>query len=170
MNIMNKKFSKGQSAIEYLMNYAWAIALIIIVGVAIFGLDIGGIKSAIQGSGSKIRAAGQTVAVTDWVWNSSASSNDNFTIVVQNNGANKITFLNATIFEVDGTTILGLNVTSCGSTLFPGEKTPSCIINTTQNKNAGNTYSLKVRITYNNTDTGISHSPEYKLDGSAENL
>lgn len=49
--------SRGQATIEYLMNHAWVIALIIVAGVAIFALDIGDIKVSIEGKNPRQYAA-----------------------------------------------------------------------------------------------------------------
>ncbi len=169
---------KGQSAIEYLMNYAWAIALIIIVGVAIFSLDIGGLRSSIQGSGSQLRASGQTISVNDWVWqDTNNDGEDTFILSVQNNGANKVELENVTAVEIDGTDISGdgFNSGDISATLFPGQDNNNIqiglngTVNGAVDLSTDDTYNLKVRITYNNTDTGILHNPEYTLSGTVEN-
>ena len=74
---MFMKNPKGQAAIEYLMNYAWAIALIIIVGVAIFSLNIGNLGGSLSGSGSGLSQQFEQVAIIGYTWGATHQANTN---------------------------------------------------------------------------------------------
>ncbi|MBI4017890.1 MAG: hypothetical protein HY366_03020, partial [Candidatus Aenigmarchaeota archaeon] len=57
---------KGQAAIEYLTNYTWAIAVIIIVGIAIFGLNIGGVRNSLTTQSSTVIQGGEQLSVVGY--------------------------------------------------------------------------------------------------------
>lgn len=157
------RYKKGQSAIEYLMNYAWAIALIIIVGAAIYGLNIGGIKNSLAGQGTDLQTSSAVVSVTGKQYNTSS-----LVVSFQNNGANKIVFNNANISQVDGTIVT--QVVACipsTTTLYPGETATNCqiAINMSLIKTAGQPYTVKLVTNYTDNVSGIVYTPTQTIQG-----
>lgn len=161
------------------MNYAWAIALIIIVGVAIYALDIGGLRTSIGGQGSQLSGAADTLSMSgppSFKANNGPTANATLQVAFQNNGPNKLNFTNATITEFDGST-LSAHVVPCSPNkiMYSGDRSlaSDCTIQLNQSsagitKSAGQSFSLKLKITYNDTATGILYTPTYTISGKAQ--
>ncbi len=170
-------FSKGQSSVEYLMNYAWALALVLIAVGAIFALDIGGLTSGISGTGSSSGEGFETVAVTGHrVY--SCNPNCNLDLAVQNNGEEKINLTSVEIMEMDGTTINGMvtAASTCNAELFPGERT-TCLTMEFDAQNVGtftvdDPYTLRIALNYTILDFSnnpvTTQTPERTLQGHIE--
>ncbi len=154
---------KGQSAIEYLMNYAWAIALIIIVGVAIFALDVGGLRSSVVGQGSRATAGANEVQIVDYTYD----SNDNLTLVLQNNGANLINVTNVSTITVDGTASVTSNTTA---QLVSSGNTETFTIDTTgqSDVSTGNPFEVLVEITYTDKSTDLDKKIRHTISGTVQ--
>ncbi|MBI4017892.1 MAG: hypothetical protein HY366_03030 [Candidatus Aenigmarchaeota archaeon] len=165
---------KGQAAIEYLMNYAWAIALIIIVGVAIFGLNIGGIRNSLTAQSSQISQAGEQISVIGY----KCDSNGNVTVSIQNNGAGLAKSIAVGVVPNSSTGyglgepagVVSSNGTlACASTsLFPAQTT-TCItggpIKQICASKVGQTYTLMVNLSYIDDTTGITFKPVRNFTG-----
>ncbi|QQG39292.1 MAG: hypothetical protein HYS81_02795 [Candidatus Aenigmatarchaeota archaeon] len=156
---------KGQSAIEYLMNYAWAIALIIIVGIAIFQLNIGGIRNSLTSQSSQITQAGEQLAVVGYL----CDSEGRFSVSVQNNGAGQIKdiYLNA---SNESSTVL----TDCTGTpdIFPGQ-TQICRNTSTGGRgircgNVGQSYEIQVTVSYIDDVSGLTFKPSRNFTGTVQ--
>lgn len=165
---------RGQAAIEYLMNYAWAIAIVVIVGVAIFSLNIGDIGFSLSSSGSSLSQQFEQLAVIGHKWGVTGGDNvnDTFTVVVQNNGANKITLNSINVTEIDKSTLTQLVTNVTPATLFPGETATRVLpINTTLHgitKSIGGIYSVKLTFNYTDTETNVIYAPSTTLKARAQ--
>jgi hypothetical protein len=184
----------GQASIEYLMNYAWAIALIIIVVGAIINLDIVQLKFSIGGSGSSFGQSFETVAVQGHrLHNCGASTNCLMDLTLKNNGAERVNVTELEVLQLEGTDINSMvdigDCTRSGTTIqtkndagkqdgdMPPGETMQCsdIEFDAQNVGAweaGNPYSLRLRIQYNVTDFEANSlakfEPEMTLTGKME--
>ncbi|MBI4017891.1 MAG: hypothetical protein HY366_03025 [Candidatus Aenigmarchaeota archaeon] len=150
---------KGQAAIEYLTNYTWAIAVIIIVGIAIFGLNIGGVRNSLTSQSSTITQAGEQLAVVGHT-----CSGTTLTVSVQNNGANRLALSNGWYMgSVAGATGAG----SCNpnaTSLFPSETT-ACAAALTNCGTIGQPYKVYVVMNYTDTQSGTLYKPNRTLTG-----
>lgn len=188
------KTRKGQASIEYLMNYAWAIALIIIIVAAIISLDIVNLQYSLSGSDSSFGQEFENVAVAGHRLHScSSSSNCLMDITLKNNGAERVNVTELEVLEMENTAINSMasigDCTRTGTTIqtkndagnkdgdmSPGE-TMQCrdVEFNAQNLgdwSVGDPYSLRLRIKYNITDfegNSISQfNPETTLQGKIE--
>ena len=156
---------KGQAAIEYLMNYAWAIALIIIVGVAIFGLNIGGIRNSLSTQSSQVTQAGEQLAIIGH----KCASDSTFTLAVQNNGANKLT-INGN-WTVQGLAGASGSVGTCNpspTTVFPGETSTCSSVVLTSCGTVGQPYKIGIVMNYTDTQTNIQNKPIRNITGTTQ--
>ncbi|MBI4017893.1 MAG: hypothetical protein HY366_03035 [Candidatus Aenigmarchaeota archaeon] len=163
LSVFPRSSRKGQAAIEYLMNYAWAIALIIIVGVAIFGLNIGGIRNSLSTQSSQVTQAGEQLALIGYKCTTNAASG--FTISLQNNGANKLTLGNPTIDVLSGGSGSGITCTPASTTLFPGETTTCATTATVSCTTVGQPYKAGVVLVYTDAQTSIQNKPVRNITG-----
>ncbi len=154
---------KGQSAVEYLMNYAWAIALIIIVGIAIFGLDVGGIRTSIVGQGSTVVSSAEEVSVRDHKYD----TDGNLTLVLRNNGASVVNMSLFNVTEKDGATITGAS-NSDSENVGPGEVSSTKTINVEDSATVGRAYEITIEITYKDSDTDVTNKIRHELKGSVQ--
>ncbi len=156
---------KGQAAIEYLMNYAWAIALIIIVGIAIFALDIGGLRTSLTGQSSLIQQRGETAAVEDIAFSASGNDAD---ISVVNNGGNDIKVTQVNITQLDDSDA-GATEDSTNNTLKSGERALYTVTGMTgHGKSAGDPAKLEIEIQYTDQDTSIDHTVRREITVTVE--
>ncbi len=77
---------KGQSAIEYLTTYGWALLAIVIVGAVLMQM---GVFS--QCSTTTPRSSGQSLAIADWQYNSNDQVTIEFEAIDQNVNVTGIT-------------------------------------------------------------------------------
>ena len=165
---------RGQAAIEYLMNYAWAIALIIIVGVAIFSLNLGDIGFSLSSSGSGLSQQFEQVAVTGYKWGVTPSTdiNDTFILTLQNNGANKITVNRVNVTEIDKSAVIVITHNTTSTSLFPGETVTRTINISTSGlgitKKAGDQFTVKVAVNYTDDETAVVYNSARTLKGKAQ--
>ena len=153
-------FRKGQSAIEYLMNYAWAIALIIIVGVAIFALDVGGLRSSVVGQGSRATAGAQEVQIVDYTYD----ADENLTLVIQNNAANTINLTNVSVVTIDGSSSGVSNSTD--DFVSPGNNVIRIVSNVeTTDRTAGQSFEAVVEISYTDVVTTLDKKSRVTISG-----
>ena len=147
------------------MNYAWAIALIIIVGVAIFGLNIGGIRNSLSSQSSQLTQAGEQVSIIGYTCTSGAG---NITVSLQNNGAGLVKDINVSFINESQSTSLS----DCAGTpdIFPAQ-TQICRSNVSTGLRCapvGQTYELMVTIVYIDDISGITYRPTRNITGTVQ--
>ena len=144
---------KGQSAMEYLMTYGWAIIIIVIVAAALYALGVfnPATYSAAKASGFPNMGIPKTGS---WVLRSDGS----FQLALSNNIPARI---NITAIDVDLTGIAG---DQCSGESIVGGSFPytvpiggSFTLNAScSGVSAGSAYTASIEITYTNLDTGIT--------------
>lgn len=109
MHFTAKTARKGQSAIEYLTTYGWALLAIIIVGAVLVNMGIFN-----QCQTNTPRYSGQSVALADWGWQGTNSMSVTFQAI-----NNDVTVQNISFdWDQDGTfedgqsSAMGLSVTA----------------------------------------------------------
>jgi len=146
---------KGQAALDFLMTYGWAIALVVIIAAVLFALGIFDVSNFI---GNK--AAGFSgVAVQGWRMDTTGL----FTLKLANQVGQQI---NVTAISVNvGSTTVGMNTTAF--TLAPGAASATLTSPVaafgTQTGNTG--YTAKVNINYTDMNTGFAYSTAGTLTG-----
>jgi archaellum component FlaG (FlaF/FlaG flagellin family) len=179
MNNTTHNRRKGQAAVEYLMNYAWAIALIIIVGIAIFALDVGGLRTSIQSQGDLGFQTGDAAAIQDleYVFDANSLGHDNVTLTIKNNGDGSITFAQdeITVNFVNGESASAsstLNNCPDGSeTVFAGQRLTSCRISNITSPSgleAGKRATVAFKINYTDDESGLKHEVSKNLTPTAQ--
>ncbi|MFA5930358.1 MAG: hypothetical protein WC861_05740 [Candidatus Micrarchaeia archaeon] len=149
---------KGQAALDFLMTYGWAIALVVIVAAALFALGVFDVSNFV---GTK--AAGFSgVAVQGW---SMTGATGILSVKLTNQVGQRIniTGVSATI----GATTNALNTTD-GVILATGE-TSSALANTVAftGINAGAGYQAALHINYTDLNSGFAASTTGTLTGKA---
>ena len=149
-------FKKGQAALDFLMTYGWAIALVVIVAAALFALGVFDMSNFV---GSK--AAGFSgVAVSGWRMDPAGT----FTIKVSNQVGQPINVTAVTVIigvtsfpvNVTGASNLGAGVDSATLTSAVGVYAPATV---------GSGYTAKVNIEYVNLATGFQSASSGTLTG-----
>ncbi|MFH1752474.1 MAG: hypothetical protein ABH821_06085 [archaeon] len=130
---MFKKNQKGQSALEYLMTYGWALVVIVIVVVALYAL---GILDPASYTASTCRGFSGLAYKTHI-----ANTTDGFEIVVTNSTGGEITLTGA---QFDGQ-VLGLPTETTIAAQGEADIGPTAVTGLS----AGASYSKIVTITYN---------------------
>ena len=160
---------KGQSAMEYLMTYGWAILIVIIVAAALYAL---GIFNPATYTG-RIPTGFTTLGTpTDW----DVASDGSFRIILNNRLATQVTIYNitATLGSVSDT----YNTLNCTGddnylTIAPGGSIDPTVVCTNVlnpydidlgTPTAGTTYTVDVILDYNSG--GIDHAEEGKVTGT----
>jgi uncharacterized protein (UPF0333 family) len=141
------RHKKGQSAMEYLMTYGWAILIVIIVAAVLFSLGVfnpatytttsatGFSGFNVPSGGFQLSAAGVlTMQLTNGV-----GANINISRMDVTVG----TSTNDTSYPVSGE-----------RDLSPGQTT-TFVIGNLGTRTSGGSYSASVTVTYNNEDTGL---------------
>jgi len=148
------KFKKGQAALDFLMTYGWAIALVVIIAAVLFALGIFDVSNFV---GSK--AAGFSgVAVSGW----KLSPAGNLSMKVSNQVGQPITInvVNATI----GSTTIDL-VNGAAFNLSTGQQSNEISATGFGTAAAGSGYTAKVTIVYTDLSTGFSATTTGTLTG-----
>jgi hypothetical protein len=146
------------------MNYAWAIALIIIVGIAIFALDVGGLRTSIEGKSSTATQLGETLGITDSIY--LAGSPGEVRVSLQNNGGARLNLTNVSVTEVNGNSVTGFNDTAV--VMFPGDSVARTSIDVSGGVNTGNPVDFTVQIEYTDLDSEIDHTRRRELTATAQ--
>jgi hypothetical protein len=174
---------KAQAALEYLMNYAWAIALIVIGVTALFTMDIGGLQTAITTTGSGADSAFGTqfehVAIQGQRLHGCTSTENCFLdLSFQNNGDQRVNITDITVQELDGDAINTMENRSgtCifGIDLFPGDA-QSCTgveFDAGAAKEIGDPYDIRIELNYTVLDFDgnqlFFQTPERTIRGQLE--
>ena len=142
---------KGQSAMEYLMTYGWAILIVIIVAAALYAL---GVFNPATYAGSRATGFANIGAPATGQWKLGSTTPDNFELNLKNNLASRLNFTAVTI---------SVGATTCTNGDFDGSPFVSVGIGGTfkveadcSGFTAGNTYTASVSLTYNNLDSGLT--------------
>ena len=141
------KTKKGQAALDFLMTYGWAIALVVIIAATLFALGVFDVSNFV---GSK--AAGFSgVAVTGW----RLATDGTYTIQLTNQAGVKarIDAINVTIA---GTSV---NVAGTPITLNPGDNsaTLSTAAAAFGPQASGSSYTAKVNIGYTDLNSNFAY-------------
>ncbi|MCD6477547.1 MAG: hypothetical protein J7K87_00930 [Candidatus Aenigmarchaeota archaeon] len=135
---------KGQSALEYLMTYGWAILIIIVVGGVLYYYGVfspGKIVGESKTGFSKVQ-------VDTW----GIDTSGNLQLVLENRVGSDI---NITQIEVKSGTKTDTYTPTGGIPLTAGQRSDLETVTLTNNKlNAGDTYKFDVTITYYLQDYG----------------
>jgi hypothetical protein len=148
-------FRKGQAALDFLMTYGWAIALVVIIAAVLFALGIFDVSNFV---GSK--AAGFSgVAVKGWKLDTAGT----FTMKVSNQVGQpiKINSVNVTI---------GSNTTSYSSPaiqLATGQDSGILTFSNFNAQTSGSGYTAKVTIAYTDQSSNFDYTSTGTLTGKA---
>jgi hypothetical protein len=148
-------FRKGQAALDFLMTYGWAIALVVIIAAVLFALGIFDVSNFI---GSK--AAGFSgVAISGWKFDTAGV----MTLKVSNQVGQPITVsgINVTI----GTT--SSNSTFTAFDLATGESSAVQTFSGFAAQGAGTGYTAKVSVAYTDKSSGFQYTSTGTLTGKA---
>ncbi|MFQ6021050.1 MAG: hypothetical protein ACE5J4_03510 [Candidatus Aenigmatarchaeota archaeon] len=127
---------KGQTAMEYLMTYGWAILIILIVGGLLVYYGVFSIKP-----GASKQGFGLVDVSSPWDYNAAGT----LRIKVENRVGQPINITQ--IFITDGT-VSNKNVISGGESLSPGTTSDWIPANSTVTGSTGDAYSISVAIEY----------------------
>ena len=155
------KNNKGQSALEYLMTYGWALVVIVIVIAALFAFGIfnpptGGTRRGFDKLLYKDHTAAQNGAATLSLQNGTGATINNLTITFGGDYNELGTATATTLTDSEGTTI-----TSVGSAgVF-------IVSSVDSGPTATGNYSGAITIEYTNTSTGLTHTETATCTGNA---
>lgn len=148
-------FKKGQAALDFLMTYGWAIALVVIIAAVLFALGVFDVSNFV---GSK--AAGFSgVAVPGW----QLAADGTLTMRLSNQVGQRInvTSINATI----GSTNVNISIPT--AVLAPGDT--SGILSTAAAafgaQSSGTGYTAKVVIAYTDLNANFNYTTSGTLTG-----
>jgi len=144
-------FKKGQAALDFLMTYGWAIALVVIIAAVLFAMGVFDTSNFI---GSK--AAGFSgVAVSSWNLNSAGGMQ----IKVSNQVGKKIEIQNITakVGTLESNNTTKHNLTTGEATTFDFSGFGAA--------NVGNSYTSVVTIIYKELDSGFLYTTTGTLTG-----
>ena len=143
---------KGQSAMEYLMTYGWAIIIVIIVAAALYALGVFNPSSYTQTAVSGFTEIGKPAAGS-WQY----KANGTFTVKLVNQLSYPINLTAVTVQTTGGQSCSSVQVNGGNvgaSTIANGGDmtvTANC-----PSSSAGASFSVKVDLTYTNVDQGLS--------------
>ncbi len=148
----SRKYSKGQSSIEYLATYGWVILVVVVVGVVIWQSGILSMQKQIAPGKSGF----SQVRPFDWV----AQDTGDVNMEVINDAGTKLT-------------ITGVSGAGCGGgvgsgDVLPGGTSSLSLSGCSFDGGEGDYFRLKVTISYNNPASGITHASVGEIWGSLE--
>lgn len=148
-------FKKGQAALDFLMTYGWAIALVVIIAAVLFALGIFDTSNFI---GNK--AAGFSgVAVKGWGMDSAGT----FTIMLSNQVGQPINVTGLSI--AIGTTSAALNGTVGTIAVGASSATLTTSVGAFGAQTSGSGYNAKVYVNYTDLNSGFNYSTSGTLTG-----
>ena len=148
-------FRKGQAALDFLMTYGWAIALVVIIAAVLFALGIFDVSNFV---GSK--AAGFSgVAVKGWKLDTAGS----FTMKVSNQVGQPIQ-INKVSVTIGSSTV---NYTTPAIPLATGQDSGTLTFSNTSTQIAGSGYTARVSITYTDQSSSFDYTSTGTLTGKA---
>lgn len=147
---------RGQAALDFLMTYGWAIALVVIVAAALFALGVFDVSNFV---GTK--AAGFSgVAVSGWSY-----SGTTLQVKLTNQVGQRINITGVSAI-VSSTTGTG-NVTGLATGTDVGATTAAISITGLPSLSAGAGYQAKVSINYTDLNSNFAGSTTGTLTGKA---
>ncbi len=156
---------KGQSALEYLMTYGWALLILVIVGIALYSLGVFNPKrfasseACVKGTyitcGDKLVKSGINQTTLIFVVGAKDLKNPTFTL----------SFVSPSGATVD-TTNMTCTKTPGSSTWLSGEQI-TCSKITVSGLSPGDQYRLKANFTFTDPDSGLTHTDEVIFIGVA---
>lgn len=149
---------RGQGALEYLMTYAWAILIIVIIGGALYSLGI--FNPTTWLAGSKRATGFSNIEVRDW-----ALKSDGLTIVLGNKAGKALVVTAINAVRIDG---VGSCTASYSQALADNDLVilPPGTNGCASGLRTGNGYSLETGITF--TLAGSSHTETGTITGKLE--
>jgi hypothetical protein len=144
---------KGQTALDFLMTYGWALLLIVLVIGALFALGIFDIGSFL---GSRATGFAQ-VGVAAW----RITDTGNFTVQLTNRVGSDIR-VDAVSWTYRGVT--GSN-TTVNTTITNGQTSPTIFLGTVSGVSPGASYSIQMIITYTDLNTNFQYQSSGTITG-----
>lgn len=162
---------KGQSALEYLLTYGWAILIVIIVGASLYAL---GVFTPGQWTGKRQTGFAQ-FRITDFSVQETSGTNTPVTIVFQNQIGKTVT-LQAVKATYKNTPCVVYNATASVGSISPSSTNiaPNTIYTVTNNCTTWGkldfrtSYSIIVDFYYTDPDSGLQHVDSGTLFGAVE--
>ena len=152
-------FKKGQSAMEYLMTYGWAILIILIAVGALFYL---GVFSPSVPNTCNIPApfSCQDVKLSD--------TGNLLTLRIGASGVNSITYTPATAIQLNGVACAVTN-DGDGDALSPADNMKSSVVSVTCSSSLAEDQKFSGTVTFTyDTGSGVTHTTEGSFSGTAE--
>jgi hypothetical protein len=137
---------KAQTAMEYLMTYGWAILIVIIVGAALYALGIFNPATYTQSTATGFQ--GFQIPSGGWQF---VGSSGQLTLQVKNMAGSNIDITNVT-----ATYAGALRYTLAATGTFAPGTSKTITITDFPTASSGAAYSIPVKITYSNLDSGLS--------------
>lgn len=150
-------FRKGQAALDFLMTYGWAIALVVIIAAMLFALGIFDVSNFMGSKASGFSGVG----VKGWKMDTAGT----FTLKVTNQVGQQINVTGATVTV--GTTTAAINGTI--GVLSTGVDSGTLTTNVAAfgAQTSGSGYTAKVNINYTDMNSGFAYSTGGTLTGKA---
>ncbi len=139
---------KGQSAMEYLMTYGWAILIVIIVVAVLFSLGVFNPSTYTQTTATGF--SGFNVPTGSWQLTDSGT----MTLQVNNAMGSNIRIIGFNVTQ-GATRVENVTNGATGLAMSPGETLDLRVVGL-PGGTSGSSYSLAVTIRYDNTDTGLT--------------
>jgi hypothetical protein len=156
---MNAKRMKGQAALDFLMTYGWAIALVVIIAAVLFALGIFDVNNFVGNTAvgfSKVGVKGFNMG-----------SDGTFTIKLSNRAGTGISIDNVTISILNTTAA----IVQANGTAQIGAGADTAMLTTAAGafgaQQSGATYSANVVITYTDMDAGFQYTDKGTIRGKA---
>lgn len=152
---MQSKSARGQAALDFLMTYGWAIALVVIIAAVLFALGIFDVSNFV---GNKAAGFSQ-IAVKGW----GLSTAGTFTIKLSNQAGVPVTINNATV------TVGNVTAALTGLPVALALGTDTSILSTSAGafgaQVAGSGYTAKVIISYTDTSANFPYVTSGTITG-----
>ena len=141
---------KGQSAMEYLMTYGWAILIIVVVGAVLFAYGVFSPAGLVPKSGCT--SGNLFIEAADWTY----STNGQFQFAAQNRVGQAIAVTNVSVTDGTSTQRVDLNAPA-GLQVASGSKSSAITVTSLPGGNTGDgkTVTLKVNYTTGSVVTAV---------------
>lgn len=152
---------KAQSALEYLLTYGWAILIVIIVGASLYAL---GVFNPGTFTGKRVTGFTQFQVIDHKL-----DTNEGMTLMLGNRLGKTVTVQNVS-FEYKNDPCYNESFSPTGVTMGPNTElsiTKDCT-SEWGNLDLRSSYSIIVDITFDDPDSGLSHTDSGTLFGAVE--
>ena len=146
-------FRKGQAALDFLMTYGWAIALVVIIAAVLFSMGLFDTSNFVGNKATGFSG----VAVKDWTY---SASNGAFSVLFSNQVGQPVSIKNVTVSLGGATPVL---VTGSNTTVQVGANSGSFTA-TLANGTIGTGYTAAVVVSYS-TPSGFNYTSAGTLTG-----